>query len=75
MKKASGTAGGVRVWDAAFHPEQIYSEAFFKQKLDYLHNNPVRAGFVTDPCEWKYSSAGFYYADKEPIVPITVPEW
>lgn len=29
----------------------------FEQKLDYIHNNPVETGFVTDPIDWKYSSA------------------
>jgi len=28
-----------------------------KQKIDYIHNNPVKAGFVTKPIQWKYSSA------------------
>tara|TARA_R110001583_G_scaffold25008_1_gene90975 strand:+ start:3661 stop:3819 length:159 start_codon:yes stop_codon:yes gene_type:complete len=28
-----------------------------KQKLDYILNNPVTAGFVTEPTQWKYSSA------------------
>jgi hypothetical protein len=31
------------------------------QKLDYLYYNPVDAGFVTKPEEWKYSSAIDYY--------------
>ena len=26
------------------------------QKLDYIHYNPVEAGFVTKAEEWKYSS-------------------
>jgi len=35
------------------------------QKLDYIHNNPVEAGFVTKAEEWKYSSAIDYYGGKE----------
>ncbi len=34
------------------------------QKLDYIHNNPVEAGFVTKAEEWKYSSAIDYYEGK-----------
>jgi len=75
MRRAAGHEGGVRVWDEAFHPEQIHTQAFCQQKLDYMHNNPVRAGYVTDPCEWKYSSAGLYYTNKDSIVPITAIEW
>ncbi len=30
------------------------------QKLDYIHNNPVGAGFVTEPQHRKYSSAASF---------------
>jgi REP element-mobilizing transposase RayT len=69
MRRAAG-GGGVKVWDEAFHPEQIHSKPFLEQKLAYLHNNPSRAGYVSDPCEWKHSSAGLYYRDSQPLVPI-----
>ena len=35
----------------------------FEPRLQYLHENPMKAGFVMLPKEWKYSSAiGFYTA-------------
>ncbi|CAN5164270.1 hypothetical protein BH20BAC1_BH20BAC1_22560 [soil metagenome] len=35
------------------------------QKLDYIHNNPLEAGFVTKAEEWIYSSAIIdYYGGK-----------
>lgn len=36
---------------------------------------PIRAGFVIDPVHWKYSSAGFYYMERESPVPVTPIEW
>jgi len=30
------------------------------EKLDYIHNNPVKQGYVSLPEHWRYSSAGFY---------------
>ncbi len=30
----------------------------FDKTLDYMHQNPLAAGFVTKPEDWKYSSAG-----------------
>jgi REP element-mobilizing transposase RayT len=75
MERAAGNRDGVTVWQEAFHPEQIHNESFFNQKLDYIHTNPVRAGYVDDPCDWKYSSAGFYYRETESIVPITPVLW
>ena len=71
MKRAAGECGSFKVWDEAFHPEQIHSEPFLKQKIDYTHNNPVKAGYVNDPCDWKYSSASAYYRDVKSIIPIT----
>ena len=35
-----------------------------QQKLDYIHDNPVRAGFVEKEEDWLYSSAGDFYAKK-----------
>ncbi len=32
----------------------------FKQKLEYIHYNPVRAGLCNLPEEYKYSTAKFY---------------
>lgn len=40
-----------------------------RQKLDYLHNNPVEAGFVKEPHHWKYSSA-VNYADEAGVIGI-----
>ena len=34
------------------------------QKLDYIHNNPVVAGFVSQAEHWRYSSAMDYYGGK-----------
>ena len=28
------------------HPEEIHSESFLRSKLNYIHENPVRAGLV-----------------------------
>ena len=75
MRRAAGHEGGVRVWDEAFHPEQVHTEAFCQQKLDYMHNNPVRAGYISDPSEWKYSSAAACFRGEGSAVPITPIEW
>ena len=38
----------------------LYSDDVFFQKLNYIHNNPVRAGLCSFGEEYPYSSAGFY---------------
>ena len=38
----------------------LRNDKIFKQKLEYIHNNPVKAGLCIEPEEYKYSSAKFY---------------
>jgi putative transposase len=75
MRRAAGAQQGVKVWQDEYHPEQIHSEPFFAQKMSYIHDNPRRAGYVVDPADWKYSSAGVYYRNAEPLIPVTGIEW
>ena len=49
-----------QVWQEGSHPEQIQGEAMMRQKLEYIHNNPVARGYVDDPLHWRYSSARNY---------------
>lgn len=44
-------------WQHHNKPIELWSIAVIKQKLDYIHNNPVESGFVTESTQWKYSSA------------------
>ncbi len=47
-------------WQEGFHPQMIYSEEVFRQKVEYIHFNPVRRGLVREPEHWRYSSAASY---------------
>ncbi|HLO58481.1 MAG TPA: transposase [Bacteroidales bacterium] len=49
-----------QVWIQNNHAIQLYSPDFIREKLDYLHNNPVRAGWVDKPEDYIYSSARYY---------------
>ncbi len=40
----------------------LFSERVVRQKLDYIHNNPVRKHLVDFPSDYHYSSAKFYEA-------------
>ncbi|MFA6909274.1 MAG: transposase [Patescibacteria group bacterium] len=46
-----------QVWQANNWIKNIYSQEFFNQKVQYIHRNPVRAGYVKTPEEFPYSSA------------------
>ena len=49
-----------QVWQEGSHPEQIQGEDMMRQKLEYIHNNPVARGYVDDQLHWRYSSARNY---------------
>ncbi len=55
--KKKGNVAKYQFWQHHNKPIELWSTAVIKQKLDYIHNNPVKAGFVTAPMHWKYSSA------------------
>ena len=58
-------------WQHENHPVLLddYSNKY-AQRLLYLHNNPVRAGFVSKPEDWKYSSAIDYYTNKKGLLKL-----
>jgi putative transposase len=59
-KKAHKTNRGYQFWDEGVHPIWIQNEAMLRQKIEYIHNNPVVRGYVDKPEHWRYSSARNY---------------
>ncbi len=57
-----------KVWSDDFHPIALKRDQWVKQKIEYIHNNPVRKGFVELPEQWKYSSARNWLLDDETII-------
>jgi len=51
-------------WQQNNHPIELWDNYMMQQKLDYIHNNPVEAGFVDAPCDYVYSSARDYSEQK-----------
>ena len=49
-----------QLWQQHNHPILLDSNFLLNQKLDYIHNNPVKAGFVDRPEDYVYSSARDY---------------
>ena len=49
-----------QVWQEGVHAEMVYSESVMRQKLDYIHHNPVKRGYVDRGEHWRYSSARDY---------------
>lgn len=53
-----------QLWQPESHPMELFSPFIANQKLRYLHQNPVKAGFVSKEEDWTYSSAGDYHGRK-----------
>lgn len=60
----------MQFWQQHNHPVELWSLNVFQQKLNYIHNNPVKAGFVTNPVAWKYSSARNYADNDQTVLEI-----
>jgi putative transposase len=59
-----------RLWQPSFYDFNIYSEEKLRQKLNYIHLNPVRTGLVNKPEDYPYSSYRNYYLNDEKIIKI-----
>ena len=57
----------LKIWQDGYHPEIIFSNDFFFQKLNYIHQNPVVAGFVSNPEDYYFSSARNYAGLDAPL--------
>ena len=55
--KISSQKQKMQFWKHDNHPFFLYSNKLIQQKVDYIHYNPVEAGFVNSPQEWRLSSA------------------
>ena len=53
-----------RFWQEGNHPQEIYLENYFNQKINYIHENPIRAEYVNKAEEYRYSSAIDYAGGK-----------
>ncbi len=54
-----------QVWQEGSYPQAIFTEKFARQKMDYIHMNPVKAGLVDTADQWLYSSARAYLLGEE----------
>ena len=59
-----------KIWQDEYHPQIIYSERVCRQKLQYMHNNPVEKGFVDQPEFWRYSSARNYILGDHSVLKV-----
>ncbi|MBX7046722.1 MAG: transposase [Ignavibacteria bacterium] len=70
-KKSVKEESDFQLWQEGLHPKEILNENILKQKINYIHYNPVKRGYVLNEKDWKYSSARLYSSNEECGVDIT----
>jgi REP element-mobilizing transposase RayT len=61
-------------WQQHNHPIELNNYDIAIQLLNYIHNNPVVAGFVDAPEAWVHSSAGYYLDGRQCIIELKLIE-
>lgn len=60
-----------QIWQQDNHPVGLVTMKFTRQKLDYVHMNPVRTKIVFNPLDYAHSSATAYFG-KAVMCPLEV---
>ena len=60
LKLRHKTESEYQFWQEGSHPKEISGDEIMLQKLEYMHYNPVKRGYVDEPVHWRYSSARNY---------------
>jgi putative transposase len=57
-------------WQRRFYDFNVWSERNFKEKLNYMHANPVKRGLVLHPKDWPWSSWRHYALGEMGLIPV-----
>jgi len=57
-------------WQERYFDTIVRRVRNFWEKLEYIHRNPVEAGLVKNPEEWKWSSYRHYVNKEEAAIPV-----
>ena len=57
-------------WQPRFYDFNVYSTGKVKEKLNYMHANPVIRRFVKHPKDWPWSSWGFYTKGESGLIEV-----
>lgn len=67
--------GKGKFWQDGFDDVVLFSQEVFNTKLNYIHNNPIKAGLVKKPEDWEYSSCNDWMNDLSDKEIFTDFEW
>lgn len=71
LARVTDAQGRQRFWQrGGGYDRNIRDEDELREKIWYIHNNPVTRGLVDRPTDWAWSSARWYDGGREGLVPI-----
>lgn len=59
-KKAHKKETTYQLWQEGIQPKLIGSDTMMIEKINYIHQNPVKRGYIDEAKHWRYSSARDY---------------
>jgi len=61
------------VWNPEYQAKNVFSAPFLKQKLEYIHNNPLQSHWqlAKRPELYPWSSARFYHDAGKALIPLS----
>ena len=74
LQFAARNADLLHFWQPRFHDFNVHSAKKRREKLVYMHANPVKRGLVKNPAEWIWSSYSFYEKGEEGLITIDAVE-
>ncbi len=68
--------GHRELWQDSKYSLPIYSPQWIREKIEYIHDNPVRAGLVESPAKFPHSSYGAYLPESghRPFVEVDLAQ-
>jgi putative transposase len=70
------TTGENQVWQESFRTLRLWSGWMIWQKINYIHNNPVKARLVSSARDYRWSSfRSFYKIESEPLLSVDHDWW
>ena len=61
-----------QLWKQGNNPKICLHPRFTAQKINYIHNNPVVAGIVSNPADYVYSSAKNYFGSEDVLMDVQI---
>jgi putative transposase len=61
------------VWEPRYHDFNVFTTTKEIEKLNYIHQNPVKAGLAATPADWPWSS--FHSHTTQSPHPVKITTW